>query len=129
MVCNDGTAPDVTTGLCADGSQPQPQEQTPENVSSSTAGVAATGEQLVCNDDTFLMLTVFVLMAPYPQASAVNETDLPAKNTGFLQGTTKQDTQDLPSSPVSWEENYTTWQPNPLLYIQMRHVTKILSKL
>ena len=33
LVCSDGTAPDVTTGLCADGSQPQPQGQAPENVS------------------------------------------------------------------------------------------------
>ena len=23
LVCNDGTSPDVTTGLCADGSQPR----------------------------------------------------------------------------------------------------------
>ena len=36
LVCNDGTSPDVTTGLCADGSQPQGQAP----------------QQLVCNDGT-----------------------------------------------------------------------------
>ena len=40
MTCSDGTAPDVTTGLCADGSQPQ--GQVPENVSGAAGGVART---------------------------------------------------------------------------------------
>ena len=52
LVCSDGTSPDVTTGLCADGSQPQPQGQAPENVSGGGAGGVTTEEQLVCNDGT-----------------------------------------------------------------------------
>ncbi len=103
LVCSDGTAPDVN-GLCADGSQPQPQGQAPENVSSSTAGVAATGEQLVCNDGTAPDVNGLCADGSQPQASAVNETDLPAKGTGFLQGTTKQDTQDVLRNPVPREE-------------------------
>ena len=50
LVCSDGTAPDVN-GLCADGSQPQPQGQAPENVSGPTV-VGVAGEQLVCSDGT-----------------------------------------------------------------------------
>ena len=38
--CSDGTAPDVTTGFCADGSQPQ--GQVPENASGAAGGVART---------------------------------------------------------------------------------------
>ena len=44
-------SPDVTTGLCADGSQPQAQGQAPENVSGVTGSVT-TEEQLVCSDGT-----------------------------------------------------------------------------
>ena len=48
LVCSDGPAPDVTTGLCADGSQPQGQAP----------------PQLVCSDGTAPdVTTVFVLMA------------------------------------------------------------------
>ena len=44
----DGTAPDPTTGLCADGSQPQPF-----NATVATApGVTTAEQQLVCTDDT-----------------------------------------------------------------------------
>ena len=43
LVCSDGTAPDVTTGLCADGSQAQPFNATPP-------GVRPAEQQLVCAD-------------------------------------------------------------------------------
>ena len=50
MTCSDGTAPDVTTGLCADGSQPQGQ----------------VAQQLVCSDGSVMLLPVFVLMVHSP---------------------------------------------------------------
>ena len=43
LVCTDGTAPDPTTGLCADGSQPQPFNAT---AVPTTAPVPE--QQLVC---------------------------------------------------------------------------------
>ena len=48
VTCSDGTAPDVTIGLCADGSQPQ--GQVPENAGGAAGGVAE--QQLVCSDGT-----------------------------------------------------------------------------
>ena len=52
MVCSDGTAPDVTTGLCADGSRPQPQGQVAQQLVCSdgsapdvTTGLCADGSQ------------------------------------------------------------------------------------
>ena len=62
------------------------QGQVPENVSSSTAGVAATGEQLVCNDGTAPDVTTGLCAdGSQPQASAVNETELPANGSVFSQ--------------------------------------------
>ena len=45
LVCADGTAPDPTTGLCADGSQAQPFNAT-------APGVTTAEQQLVCADGT-----------------------------------------------------------------------------
>ena len=42
-----GTAPDATTGLCADGSQPQPQSQ---SFNATAPGVTTPEQQLVCAD-------------------------------------------------------------------------------
>ena len=47
LVCADGTAPDVTTGLCADGSQPQSQ-----SFNATAPGVTTPEQQLVCADGT-----------------------------------------------------------------------------
>ena len=47
LVCADGTGPDPTTGLCADGSQPQSQ---PFNA--TPPGVTTAEQQLVCADGT-----------------------------------------------------------------------------
>ena len=49
LVCSDGTAPDATTGLCADGSQPQPQSQ---SFNATAPGVTTPEQQLVCADGT-----------------------------------------------------------------------------
>ena len=71
MTCSDGTAPDVTTGLCADGSQPQPRT-TPENVSGAAGGVT-TEEQLVCSDGTAPDVTTGLCAdgsQPQPQGQA-----------------------------------------------------------
>ena len=46
LVCSDGTAPDPTTGLCADGSQPQSQSF------NATAPDVTNLQQLVCADGT-----------------------------------------------------------------------------
>ena len=43
LVCSDGTAPDVTTGLCADGSQPQGQAPPQLVCSDGTAPDVTTG--------------------------------------------------------------------------------------
>ena len=43
LVCSDGTAPDVATGLCADGSQAQPFNATPPAITTAEP-------QLVCSD-------------------------------------------------------------------------------
>jgi hypothetical protein len=47
LVCTDGTGPDPTTGLCADGSQPQSQ-----SFDATAPGVATATQQLVCSDGT-----------------------------------------------------------------------------
>ena len=49
LVCSDGTGPDPTTGLCADGSQPQPQSQ---SFNATAPGVTTPEQQLVCADGT-----------------------------------------------------------------------------
>jgi hypothetical protein len=53
LVCNDGTLPDVNN-LCADGSQPQPQQQQQfaGNNTNATFPTTVPQEQLVCNDGT-----------------------------------------------------------------------------
>ena len=71
MVCSDGSAPDVTTGLCADGSQPQPQGQAPENVSGAAGGIAE--QQLVCSDGSAPDVTTGLCAdgsQPQPQGQA-----------------------------------------------------------
>ena len=94
MVCNDGTAPDVTTGLCADCSQPQ--GQVPDNVSGTAGGVAATGEQWVCNDGrTPDVTTGLCADCSQPQSVAVGQIELSANGTGFSSGSTTQDTQEV----------------------------------
>ena len=47
LVCADGTGPDPTTGLCADGSQPQSQ-----SFNATAPGVTTPEQQLVCADGT-----------------------------------------------------------------------------
>lgn len=92
--CNDGRAPDVTTGLCADCSQPQ--GQVPDNVSGTAGGVAATGEQLVCNDGTAPDVTTGLCAdCSQPQSVAVGQIELSANGTGFSSGSTTQDTQEV----------------------------------
>ena len=46
LVCTDGTAPDPTTGLCADGSQPQAFNAT----DATTPAPTTPEQQLVCTD-------------------------------------------------------------------------------
>jgi hypothetical protein len=47
LVCSDGTEPDIITGLCADGTQPQPLDAT-----SSMDQQQQQQQQLVCSDGT-----------------------------------------------------------------------------
>ena len=49
QVCADGGFPDATTGLCADGSQPQPQSQ---SFNATAPGVTTPEQQLVCSNGT-----------------------------------------------------------------------------
>ena len=66
----DGTGPDPTTGLCADGSQPQPQSQS----FNATAADLAT-QQLVCADGPGPDPTTGLCAdGSQPQSQALNAT-------------------------------------------------------
>ena len=78
-MCSDGTAPDAATGVCADGSQPQPQTQ-PEPIN-PTEGTAPVTEQLMCSDGTAPDAATGVCAdGSQPQSITVNTTtaDVPA---------------------------------------------------
>ena len=97
--------PDVTTGLCADGSQPQSQGQTPENVSGAPGGVT-TEEQLVCSDGTAPDVTTGLCADGSQPAS---QTELPANgsvasvksnNAGYARGMRNMVPREEPIQPV-----------------------------
>ena len=74
LVCADGTAPDATTGLCADGSQPQPQSQ---SFNATAPGVTTPEQQLVCADGTGPDATTGLCAdgsQPQPQSQSFNAT-------------------------------------------------------
>ena len=72
LICDDGTAPDES-GICADGSQPQPQTQ-PEPIN-PTEGTAPVTEQLMCSDGTAPDAATGVCAdGSQPQSITVNTT-------------------------------------------------------
>ena len=71
LVCADGTAPNVTTGLCADGSQPQSQ-----SFNATCPGVTTPEQQLVCADGTAPDVTTGLCAdGSQPQSQSFNATD------------------------------------------------------
>ena len=68
--CADGTAPDVTTGLCADGSQPQSQ-----SFNATAPGVTTPEQQLICADGTAPDVTTGLCAdGSQPQSQSFNAT-------------------------------------------------------
>ena len=73
QVCPDGNLPDVTTGLCADGSQPQAFNAT----ASPTTSPNLPESQLVCSDGTAPDATTGLCAdgsQPQPQSQSFNAT-------------------------------------------------------
>ena len=79
LVCSDGTAPDAATGVCADGSQPQPQSQL--EAINPTEGTASITEQLICSDGTAPEAATGVCAdgsQPQPMSMNTTTTGVPA---------------------------------------------------